>query len=180
MCVCVCAPSRFSCVPLFATLWTIAGQAPLSRGFFGQAPGRCRQVVGKALSNSAGGWGAGGAVGPGGDPHPGRIWATRVSWSPLSGLKGVQPPLPFGERTRDCSPGHWEGEWSNTGRGSSEMQSLGRKYRPASVREMLSPVRATAGAVTWSVSGGDDAQPRESDRRCCDVECEWWRRCSAP
>ena len=23
--------------------------------------------------------------------------ATRVSWSPLSGLKGVQPPLPFGE-----------------------------------------------------------------------------------
>ena len=22
------------------------------------------------------------------------------------GLKGVQPPLPFGERTRDCSPGH--------------------------------------------------------------------------
>ena len=32
--------------------------------------------------------------------------ATGVSWSPLSGLKGVQPPLPFGERTRDCSPGH--------------------------------------------------------------------------
>ena len=32
--------------------------------------------------------------------------ATRVSWSPLSGLKGVQPPLPFGERTWDCSPGH--------------------------------------------------------------------------
>ena len=27
-------------------------------------------------------------------------WSTRVSWSPLSGLKGVQPPLPFGERTR--------------------------------------------------------------------------------
>ena len=26
--------------------------------------------------------------------------ATRVSRSPLSGLKGVQPPLPFGERTR--------------------------------------------------------------------------------
>ena len=32
--------------------------------------------------------------------------ATRVSWSPLSGLKGVQPPLQFGARTRDCSPGH--------------------------------------------------------------------------
>ena len=32
--------------------------------------------------------------------------ATRISWSLLSGLKGVQPPLQFGERTRDCSPGH--------------------------------------------------------------------------
>ena len=30
---------------------------------------------------------------------------TRISWSPLSALKGVEPPLPFGERTRDCSPG---------------------------------------------------------------------------
>ena len=25
---------------------------------------------------------------------------------PSRRLKGVQPPLPFGERTRDCSPGH--------------------------------------------------------------------------
>ena len=32
--------------------------------------------------------------------------ATRVSWSPLRGLKGVQPPVKFGERTWDCSPGH--------------------------------------------------------------------------
>ena len=31
--------------------------------------------------------------------------ATRISWCPLSGLKGVQPPLHFGERTRDYSPG---------------------------------------------------------------------------
>ena len=30
---------------------------------------------------------------------------TGISWSPLSGLKGVEPPLQFGERTRDCSPG---------------------------------------------------------------------------
>ena len=29
-----------------------------------------------------------------------------MSWSPLSGLKGVKPPLVFGGRTRDCSPGH--------------------------------------------------------------------------
>ena len=31
--------------------------------------------------------------------------STRISWNPLSGLKGVKPPLQFGERTRDCSPG---------------------------------------------------------------------------
>ena len=31
--------------------------------------------------------------------------ATRISWSPLSGHKGVEPPLQFGEKTRDCSPG---------------------------------------------------------------------------
>ena len=32
--------------------------------------------------------------------------ATGISWSPLSGLKGVKPPVKFRERTRDCSPGH--------------------------------------------------------------------------
>ena len=31
--------------------------------------------------------------------------ATGISWSPLSGLKGVKPPLQFGESTRDCSQG---------------------------------------------------------------------------
>ena len=31
--------------------------------------------------------------------------ATGISWSPLSGLKGVKPPVKFGEKTRDCSPG---------------------------------------------------------------------------
>ena len=37
-------------------------------------------------------------------PHPCEAFPTRLRrWS---GLKGVQPPLPFGERTRDCSPGH--------------------------------------------------------------------------
>ena len=29
----MCMPRRFSCVPLFATLWTVADQAPLSMGF---------------------------------------------------------------------------------------------------------------------------------------------------
>ena len=31
--------------------------------------------------------------------------ATCISWRLLSGLKGVNPPVKFGERTRDCSPG---------------------------------------------------------------------------
>ena len=31
--------------------------------------------------------------------------ATGTSWSPLCGLKGVKPPVKFGEKTRDCSPG---------------------------------------------------------------------------
>ena len=33
MCVCVCVLSRFSCVQLFVTHWTVAFQAPLSMGF---------------------------------------------------------------------------------------------------------------------------------------------------
>ena len=31
--MCVCMLSHFSCVRLFATLWTVARQAPLSMGF---------------------------------------------------------------------------------------------------------------------------------------------------
>ena len=33
VCVCVCVLSHFSCVWLFATLWTVAHQAPLFMGF---------------------------------------------------------------------------------------------------------------------------------------------------
>ena len=32
-------PSRFSCVQLFATLWTVAFQAPLFMGFSGKISG---------------------------------------------------------------------------------------------------------------------------------------------
>ena len=35
---------------------------------------------------------------------------TGMSWSPLSGLKGVKPPLVFGGRTWDCSPGNARNE----------------------------------------------------------------------
>ena len=30
----------------------------------------------------------------------------KPSWSPLRGVKGVKPPMEFGEMTRDCFPGH--------------------------------------------------------------------------
>ena len=33
MCMCERMLSRFSCIRLFATLWTVAHQAPLSMGF---------------------------------------------------------------------------------------------------------------------------------------------------
>ena len=33
LCTCACMLSRFSCVQLFATLWTVAHQAPMSMGF---------------------------------------------------------------------------------------------------------------------------------------------------
>ena len=44
----------------------------------------------------------------------------------LSGLKGVQPPLPFGERTRDCSPGHAgkEGPQLAVSRGSQGLETV--------------------------------------------------------
>ena len=49
----------------------------------------------------------GGQDSPGGEaktPLSSQV-ATRISWSPLSGLKGVEPPLQFGESTRDCALG---------------------------------------------------------------------------
>ena len=39
LCVCVCTLNRFSRVQLFATLWTVACQAPLSVGFARQEYG---------------------------------------------------------------------------------------------------------------------------------------------
>ena len=33
VCACVCVLSHFSRVQLFVTVWTVAGQAPLSLGF---------------------------------------------------------------------------------------------------------------------------------------------------
>ena len=58
--------------------------------------------------------------------------ATRVSWSALSGLKGVQPPLPFGERTGDCSPGHAGNEGPQVAR-TGASQGFPRAAAPVGV-----------------------------------------------
>ena len=55
--------------------------------------------------------------------------ATRISWSPLSSLKGVQPPLPFGERTRDCSAGH-AGKKALSSRGRGRLRAFLELQRP--------------------------------------------------
>ena len=97
--------------------------------------------------------------------------ATRVSWSPLSGLKGVQPPLPFGERTRDCSPGHAGKEGPQLAR-TGASQGFPRAAAPVGVfsrgttrisgslscgaREVRSPCAWRGGARPGSrVTGGD-------------------------
>ena len=97
--------------------------------------------------------------------------ATRVSWSPLSGHKGVQPPLPFGERTRDCSPGHAGKEGPQLAR-TGASPGIPRAAAPVGVfsrgttrisgslswgaREVRSPCAWRGGARPGSrVTGGD-------------------------
>ena len=73
--------------------------------------------------------------------------ATRISWSPLSGLKGVKPPLEFGERTRDCTPGHAGKEGPHltmTGGGS---QWFYRAAAPVLVSQEVR--RGAQGASLW-------------------------------
>ena len=76
MCVCVCVLSHFSCVQLFATLWTVAQQAPLSVGF-------SRQEYWSGLS----GLPPGDLPNPGSEPMSltppalaGRLFTTSTTW----------------------------------------------------------------------------------------------------
>ena len=96
---------------------------------------------------------------------------TRISWSPLSRLKGVQPTLQFGERTRDCSPGQAgkEGpQLARTGasqgfpRAAAPMGFFSRSTTRISgslscgAREVRSPCAWRGGARPGSrVTGGD-------------------------
>ena len=81
--------------------------------------------------------------------------ATLISWCPLSGLKGVQPPLPFGERTRDGSPGlpfPSPMHESITARGTTRISGS----LSCGAREVRSPCAWRGGARPGSrVTGGD-------------------------
>ena len=78
--------ARFSRVRLCATPETATQQAPLSLGF-------SRQEHWSGLPFPS-------------PMHLSSRVAPGISWTQLSGLKGVNPPVKFGERTWDCSPGH--------------------------------------------------------------------------
>ena len=106
--------------------------------------------------------------------------ATRISWSPLSGLKGVKPPLHFGERARDCSPGHVgkEGPSPREDGGVSGLSSscgaLGgflarhdEDLREPLVRRQGSQVslRVARGSASWLSSHGRGLGPRDALKR---------------
>ena len=96
---------------------------------------------------------------------------------PPSGLKGVQPPFPFGERTRDCSPGHARKEGPQLARlGAS--QGFPRAAAPVGVfscgttrtsgsllcgaREVRSPCAWRGGALHCSRVHGRGLGPRDA------------------
>ena len=83
--------------------------------------------------------------------------ATGISWSPLSGLKGVKPPLEFGERTRDCTPGH----------AGKEVPNLAMTVASRGFSRAVAPVWGFARGMTGS-SGSLSGGAREI--RC---PCAW-------
>ena len=101
--------------------------------------------------------------------------AMRISSSSLSGLKGVKPPLQFGERTRHCSPGQAGKEGPRLAR-TGVSQGFPRAAVPVGVcsgsktrvsgslacgaREVRCPCACRGGACHGSrVMGGDSGLP---------------------
>ena len=107
---------------------------------------------------------------------------TGISWSPLSDLKGVKPPVEFGEKTRDCSPGHAgnEGPHHEMTRATRGFPRAGapvwgfQRYTPGSsgslscgARELRSCMRVArgSGSLLWSHGRGivpQDALKKDS------------------
>ena len=77
--------------------------------------------------------------------------AIGISWSPLSGLQGVKPPVEFGERTPDCSPGYAIKESPHLA-----MTWTSRGFNPAGAP------RCVSHEVQWRAQGASRAAPGKS------------------
>ena len=82
-----CRAKETSSSLVFSTQWSSPGATEISGLHYRLTRGVRPRLEGKQMT-----------------PLSSRV-ATRISWSPLSSLEGVKPPLQFGERARDCSPG---------------------------------------------------------------------------
>ena len=65
--------------------------------------------------------------------------ATGISWRPLSGLKGFNPPVEFEQKSRDDSPGH-------AGNEGPHLVMTGRRGFPSSVAPVWVFPRGTRGS----------------------------------
>ena len=100
-------------------------------------------------------------------------FATPISWSPMSGLKGVEPPLQFGERTRDCSPGQAGKEGAHLER-TGASQGFPRAAAPVGVFSRGTTrisgslscgqvsMRVARGSASWLSSHGRGLGPRDA------------------
>ena len=75
-----------------------------------------------------------------------QIDKSRVSWSPLSGLKGVQPPLPFGETTTRSPRSTMKRSPRSPQLQKAHVPQLFRLCSRAQESKLLSPCATAAGA----------------------------------
>ena len=103
--------------------------------------------------------------------------ATGISWSPLSSLKGVKPPVEFGERTRDCSLGHAGNEgphlpmtWESRSfspvaapvSGFSRGMTASSGSLSCAAREVKSPMQWARGCLSLLSSHGRGIGPQDA------------------
>ena len=103
--------------------------------------------------------------------------ATGIYWSPLSGLKGVKPPVEFGEGTRECSlgPARKEGpHLATTGESRSLLLAVARHvgFLSSYDRELREPlvlpqgrpvsIRVARGSATLLSSHGRGIVPQNA------------------
>ena len=93
--------------------------------------------------------------------------ATGISWSPLSCLKGVKPPVAFGERTRDCSLGHAGNEGPHL---AITGASRGFSRQAAPVWSFSRGTTASSRSLSWGAREvGSPCEGRGGMRHCSRV-----------